>query len=141
MSSIKLNKESYHVPDNLKTAVKSKHRNPKNWTKFYWYRDRTRTEVKADKVKEDKVITSRLDYCKNTFYKISAMSSQDEYFDYYFKLKDNVDKVVVKKNNRYKDPEFNPNNPLKKKRIDWRDNSYPSKYDYSDDGKIIVRFD
>ena len=141
MSNIQIKNEKYHVPDELKTAIKSKHRNPKTWCKFYWYRDRTKQEVDQNKIKQDKVITSRLDYCRDTFYKISAMSAQDEYFDYFFKLKPHLDKTVVKKNERFKKESFNPQAPFKKRREkSWKDKPYPSNYEYTDDGKVIVRF-
>ena len=69
------------------------------------------------------------------------MSQQDEYFDYYFKLKDNLDKTVIKKNERFKNHSFNPQAPYRKKRPkSWRDIHYPSNYEYTDDGKVIVRF-
>ena len=142
MTTIQIKNEKYHVPEDLKTAIKSSHRNPKSWCKFYWYRDRTKHEIDKNLIKQDKVITSRLDYCKNTFYKISAMSAQDEYFDYFFKLKDNITKTVVKKNERF----TNPRNlggvcgRIRRKKK-WKDvECYNRPYKYTDDGRIIVTF-
>ena len=37
---------------------------------------------------------------KTHFYKMTGMSSTDGYFDYYFKLKEHLPNVVVKKSNR-----------------------------------------
>ena len=138
MTTIQIKNEKYHVPDDLKTAVKSSHRNPKTWCKFYWYRDRTKQEVNEYSIKHDKVITSRLDYCRNTFYKISAMSQQDEYFDYFFKLKDNIDKTIVKKNERFSNPRNLLN--INKKPKSWKDIDYKSNHKCTADGKIIVTF-
>ena len=49
-----------------------------------------------ENVDYDYEVSSTLNYNKNTFYKMTTMSSCDGYFDYYFKLKDhsNSDSII-----------------------------------------------
>ena len=88
--------------EKYKTKIKKQtiHRTTEGWSKLYFYRDRKRIEIEKDNIKTDKEITSELDYNKKTFYKISIMSKEDPYFDYYFKLKDNAPSTIIKKSKR-----------------------------------------
>jgi|TARA_B100000519_G_scaffold191932_1_gene192847 hypothetical protein len=74
--------------------------NQNDWTRFYYYKDRRRQVVTNANVDYDYEVSSTLNYNKRTFYKITAMSMKDGYFDYYFKLKSHLPYVVVKKSNR-----------------------------------------
>jgi hypothetical protein len=62
---------------------------------------------------------------------MTTMSHDDNFFDYYFKLKPDLPKCVIKKSNRF--------NKVQKrmtiKKFDIND------FDRSDDGKFILRFD
>ena len=60
------------------------------------------------------------------------MSNQDTFFDYYFKLKNDLPKIVVKKSNRKgkSDRTKNVGEKIKKKK----------EYEISEDGKFVCRF-
>lgn len=137
MDTIKeINGENYKIPASLKCNP-HKHRDKNNWVALWFYKNRKKTEVLPDQVKVDKVITSKLEYQKDIFYKMSQMSEEDEYFDYYFRLKDKIrDKNLVKKNNRYK--KGHPANKFGKKNK-WKEyKGLPHERD--ENGKFIVRF-
>ena len=135
MSEITIEGINYLLPKGIKAPKKSSHRLPKQWTQFFYYRDRTKTEIADSKIKCDSEITSRLDYCVDTFYRISCI--EDDYFDFFFKLKPGVEKIVIKKNNRFKEKNFK----IKAKKLlrnplpDYKEN-----YKYDDKGRVIVSF-
>ena len=131
MSTKIINEEVYIIPEGLNLNP-HKHRDAKNWVALWFYKGRHKSMVLADQLESDKIITSKLEYQKNIFYKMSSMSNEDEYFDYFFKLKDGSPNNLVKKNNRYK-----KTNPRKKKKY----NDYQAKpYKRDKDGKFIVTF-
>jgi hypothetical protein len=132
-----INGENYEIPDNIKCKP-HKHREEHKWISLWFYRQRRKTLVLPDQVKCDKIITSKLEYQKDTFYMMSQMSEEDQYFNYYFRLKDKVkDKNLVKKNGRFK--KINPKNKAKKIKHLWKD--YKAKpHEIDEDGKYIVRF-
>ena len=101
MSTKIINEEVYIIPEGLNLNP-HKHRDAKNWVALWFYKGRHKSMVLADQLESDKIITSKLEYQKNIFYKMSSMSNEDEYFDYFFKLKDGSPNNLVKKNNRYK---------------------------------------
>jgi hypothetical protein len=117
-----------------------KHRKKDNWVKLWFYKNRKITEVKKEHVKIDKQITSKLEYQKNVFYKMTQISYEDDCFDYYFKLKDDFRKKnIVKKNSRFKNQIPNTN----KKALSLH-NDYCYKKPYRvcpETGKFIVSFD
>lgn len=127
-----INKEKYLIPRDLNINP-HKHRKKKNWVSLWFYKQRRKTSVLPNQISTDRVITSKLEYQKDIFYKMSSMSREDSYFDYYFKLKDNTPKDLVKKNNRYK--KSNPHKKIIKV------NEYQSKpYKRDASGKFIVTF-
>jgi len=126
-----INDQNYLIPEGLNINP-HKHRDKTKWVSLWFYKGRRKKAVLPHQVEVDKVITSKLEYQKDIFYKMSSMSKEDCYFDYYFKLKDDIPKDLVKKNNRYKKI-----NPKKKKKFD----EYISKpYKRDAEGKFIVTF-
>ena len=100
---------------------------------MWFYKTRRKTQVLPNEVQDDFIITSKLEYQKNTFYKLTQLSLEDDSFDYYYRLKDEVPSNIVKKNSRYK--------KLKKRpKAHWRDyKQKPHEID-EETGKFIVRF-
>jgi len=89
-----------YCPPEIIQKYNHKHINSKNWTRFYYYKDKKRHAVGKENISYDYEVSSTLSYNKNVFYKMTTMSNQDGFFDYYFKLKNNLPKIVVKKSNR-----------------------------------------
>jgi len=126
-----INGEDYLIPAGLNVSP-HKHRDKENWVSLWFYKGRQKQKVHPSEIQADKIITSKLEYQNNIFYKMSSMSKEDSYFDYYFKLKENSPKDLVKKNNRYK--KLNP----KRK---YKFNEYKAKpYKKDPNGKFIVTF-
>jgi len=138
MSIITINEDNYLLP---KDVIKNhKHRNKNNWVKMWFFKDRKRTEIEKNYIHVDKEITSKLEYQKNVFYKMSQLSFEDEHFDYFFKLKDECTKKnIIKKNSRFKKVL-----PTKKKKALCMHNEYNYyKKSYTidpADGRFIVTF-
>tara|TARA_R110002012_G_scaffold317421_1_gene533728 strand:+ start:1240 stop:1644 length:405 start_codon:yes stop_codon:yes gene_type:complete len=129
--TIKIDGKSYILPQEVidKNHI---HRKKKNWVSMFFYKNRKKTRVWKKDCKDDLIITSKLEYQKGIFYKMSQLSAEDDCFDYFYKLKDNVPKNIVKKNQRYKmHKKYNKN--------DWK--NVPPTYNQDEDGKFIVRFD
>jgi len=132
MDKITLHNEEYIVSKKLLKRT-HKHRYPKNWTTLWFYKDRLRTKING-KISCDKYITSKLEYQRGTFYKMSAMSREDPTFDYYFCLKPDVKtKNIIKRNGKHKGKCLDPN----KRICHWKDYMAPLE---RVDGKIIVSF-
>ena len=115
-----------------------KHRLPDEWVSLWFYKNRKKTEIENENLKSDKEITSKLEYNINTFYKMTALSEDDDFFDYYYRLKPKVDKGnIMKKNNRY-----TKGGKKKKKSVKNNVEEYGKNipHEWTDDGKIIVRF-
>lgn len=89
-----------YCPPEIVAKYSHKQNNPKEWTRFYYYKQKRRYIIPKENIQYDYEVSSTLNYNKNVFYKMTSMSSSDGYFDYYFKLKDNLPNVVVKKSNR-----------------------------------------
>lgn len=115
-------------------VAKYNHKNsdPEQWSRFYYYKNKKKTKV--DNVEYDYEVSSTLNYKKNTFYLMSIMSHKDPYFDYYFCLKQDLPKCIIKKSNR------NKSNDMKKKKLIQYDR-YKDYEKCPKTGKIIVRFD
>jgi hypothetical protein len=132
----KINGEDFIIPPNLKLN-QHRHREKENWINLWFFKNRKKTKVDSNSIKCDKIITSKLEYQSNIFYKMSQMSREDMHFNYYFRIKDDIDtKNIVKKNSRYK--KGHPAHKFNKKRIKNIYVSPPLKID--DDGKFIVTF-
>ena len=89
-----------YCPANIITKYSHKHKIPSDWIRFYYYKDKQRQEASMDDIAFDYEVSSTLNYKKNVFYKMTTMSNTDAFFDYYFKLKNDLPKIVVKKSNR-----------------------------------------
>jgi hypothetical protein len=114
-------------PKYIIQKYKHKHQDQDAWTRFYYYKDKQRTAVPPENIDYDYEVSSTLAYSKNVFYKMTTMSNADTFFDYYFKLKPELPKVVVKSSNR------------KSQRLK-RFNDQKPKPEFTKDGKVIVRF-
>jgi len=127
--SIVINKVKYLIPNEIKQS-KRKHRQNKGWINLYFFKKRQKKKVEKKWVQDDLIITSKLEYQKGIFYKMSSLSKSDDTFDFYYKLKDTAPKNIVKKNLR------NRKKCLKEKQsqIDRKD------YEWTNDGKVVVRF-
>ena len=95
--SIIINKVKYIIPSQIKLS-KRQHRQKKGWINLYFFKQRQKKKVNKNCVQDDLIITSKLEYQKGIFYKMSALSKSDDTFDFYYKLKDTAPKNVVKKN-------------------------------------------
>lgn len=129
---VTINDETYILPNNILTK-KHKHRESEKWVSMWFYKDRQKTKVKKTEVKEDLIITSKLEYQKGIFYKLSQLSAEDDCFDYYYKLKEDIPTNVVKKNRRYK------KGLNKNPKQTWK--NQPPLYVRDKDGMFIVSFD
>lgn len=124
--------KKYILPKEVKEREHT-HRKKKGWISMWFYKNRKKTRVYKKDVKDDLIITSKLEYQKGIFYKMSQLSAEDDCFDYYYKLKDDVPKNIVRKNARYK-------NPFAKNRNNWKNVKFENNYEQAEDGKFIVRF-
>jgi hypothetical protein len=68
-------------------------------TRFYYFVERQKTYVPPENVSYDYEVSSTLSYKKNCFYKMSHLSNLDAYFDFFFMLKDECPKTVVRRKN------------------------------------------
>ena len=89
-----------HCPKYIVQKYKHKHAEDTNWTRFYYYKNKKKIEVTPINIEMDYEVTSTLAYNKSVFYKMTTMSNSDTFFDYYFKLKPNLPKIVIKSSNR-----------------------------------------
>jgi len=130
--------KSYQVPNEI-IKNSHKHHQPKKWVAMWFYVKNKKSLVFPNEIVDD-IITSKSEYQKDIFYKMSFVSASDNAFDYYFKLKDNVPKNIVKKNSKFgtgKNPKkrtgkkHNKNNQKKKDIM----NKYPIK-----NGKFVLNF-
>ena len=85
----------------IKPSIVNKYHNSfGEHTRFYYYRDRIKTFINAENIFYDKEVSSTLSYKKNAFYKMTHLSKEDPFFDFYFTLKHDSPSLVVKKNER-----------------------------------------
>lgn len=125
MSVIKLIK-----PSDI-TEPQHKHRKKEDWVKLHYYRDRRSTIIENDKIKDIVgEITSIGEYNKNTFYRLSQVSSKDPVWDTYIKLKSNLPPEIAKRNHRYRQPTKLKSDTAKK----------PNKFAYNDFTKRYGKF-
>ena len=122
-----LNEFGVHCPKNIILKYNHKHQDAQNWTRFYYYKNKKKIAVPPENIDYDYEVSSTLAYNKNVFYKMVTMSDSDVFFDYYFKLKPSLPKIVVKRTNRktqrLKNIEFDLPEP-----------------EITKNGKVIVRF-
>ena len=133
------NKNYMYVPDEYLDASRHKHRKPGNWSKFYFYKNRTKTDISPDDIKCDYEVTSSLEYQQDIFYKLSHLSDNDSTFDYFYKLKTDIPNIMFKQNNRYKTPQSSKKRTNKARTAHWKNN--PTQvFNVNKDGKIEVTF-
>ncbi len=84
----------------LRRKYDHKHSNPENWVRFYYYKQKKPFLVPRSNIRYEAEVTSTNSLHKHTFYKMSFLSKSDPYYDYYYKLKENIDKVIVLENQR-----------------------------------------
>jgi len=130
-----------YIPNEL-FHTKRKHRKRDKWVRLWFFKDRRKTQIPKKQVSSDLEITSKLEYQIGTFYKISQLSSDDYYFDYYYKLKEGLPPDIFKKNNRFKTP---LSDATRKNRVP-RGCKYIGKplektYEIDENGKYVVRFE
>ena len=133
-----INDTRYYIPDEVFEKA-HKHRLPDEWVTLWFYKNRKRTMIDNDYIKSDKLITSKLEYNKNTFYKMTTLSAEDDHFDYFYRLKPTVaEGNILKKNNRYTKRGRRRKNSLS---ADVTEYGYgvPKKFDEKT-GKVIVQF-
>jgi len=129
-----LNDLKVFCPPEIVAKYNHKHNNPNDWSRFYYYRDKKKTLVGKQNIEYDYEVSSTLAYNQNIFYKMTALSCDDLHFDYYFKLKNDLPKCIVKKSNRY-------NKKSKNETATSYTRIERNKIETSKDGKFILRFD
>ena len=107
-----INGTEYVIPkDILERKMKHKHRKKDKWCNLYFFKNRTKTPVREEDVKDD---------------------LEDDTFDYFYKLKTTAPKNIVKKKSRF---------GVKKRNNSWKHYKKPlTDYEISSDGKFVVRF-
>ncbi len=121
---------SVYCPKHIIQKYKHKHSKEKEWTRFYYYKNKKRVEIMPNNVEYDYEVCSTLAYNKNVFYKMTTMSNSDTFFDYYFKLKPKLPKVVIKSSNRKSE----------RTKKHWKDPPKPPRKICPETGKFIVTF-
>jgi hypothetical protein len=127
---IEIDGKSYLLPEDVITKT-HKHRKKDKWVSMWFYKDHKKNRVFNKEIKDDFIITSKLEYQKGIFYKMSQLSAEDNCFDYFYKLKPDVSKNIVKKNQRYKLSKYKKNA--------WKD--HEPAYEKAEDGSFIVSFE
>ncbi len=94
-----LDGKKYEVPNEI-IKNSHKHHEPNKWVAMWFYKKNKKQLVCPDEISSD-IITSKSEYQRDIFYKMSFVSAADDCFDYFFKLKPNVPKNIVKKNSKW----------------------------------------
>jgi hypothetical protein len=90
----------YINPSIINEYHKRGHRGHGAGTRFYYYRNRHKIFINPENISYDKEVSSTLHYKKNAFYKMSHLCNEDPFFDFYFTLKSDTPKSVIKRNER-----------------------------------------
>jgi len=98
--NIILDNLSIYMNDKLKHKYKHKHTDETEWVRFYYYKKRKPFLVPTSNIRYDSDVTSTNSLHKHTFYKMSHLSKIDSHYDYYYKLKENINECVIKENKR-----------------------------------------
>jgi hypothetical protein len=136
-TELMINGKKYIVPHEV-IENSHKHHEPNKWVALWFYKDAKKELVLPNEISSD-IITSKSEYQKDIFYKMSFVSAADDCFDYYFKLKDKVPKNIVKKNSKFSNKKVKKRTRRKK-----HSNSFKfvkKKYPKSKDGKFVVSFE
>lgn len=128
-----LDRLGIYIDPAIITKYSHKNTNPEDWSRFYYYKNKKKTLV--NNISYDNEVSSTLNYKKDTFYLMSIMSHKDPYFDYYFCLKPDLPKCIIKKSNR------NTKIYKPKSRTSFTEYTRKPYETCSKTGKIIVRFD
>jgi len=113
----------------VKKKYSHKHADPDEWVRFYYYKKRKPLIVPLTNIRFDSEVTSTNSLHKHTFYKMSHLSKTDSYYDYYYKLKEDVNDCVIKENKR-----LTKNGKIHKEII-------KKKHEVDEFGMFVVRFD
>lgn len=89
-----------YLDPKLNKKYKHQHADPEEWVRFYYYKNRKPFIVPRSNIRYDAEVTSTNSLHKHTFYKMSHLSKTDAYYDYFYKLKDDIDDCIVKENKR-----------------------------------------
>jgi|TARA_E500000318_G_C3535674_1_gene202451 hypothetical protein len=138
--TIWINGKKYICPNEV-IEHSHKHHTPGKWTTMWFYKNKQRTKISPEEVKEDLVITSKNEYQIGIFYKMSAVSKADDCFDYYFRLKEGVAHNIIKVNKKYKSDTKNYNNKNRNRKKVECPKIDISQYERTKDGKFIVVFE
>ena len=65
------------------------------YTTCYFYKKRKKMKLLPEHQKPDYVVTNKKKYDKDTFYKLTQLSRNAKYFDYYMKVKDDCEPNVL----------------------------------------------
>ena len=114
-------------PD-IKKKYDHKHADPDKWVRFYYYKKRKPFLVPISNIRFDAEVSSTNSLHKHTFYKMSHLSKTDLYYDFYYKLKDDVNDCVIKENKR-----LNKKSKIK--------NEYKETREIDENGLFVVRFE
>lgn len=68
-------------------------------TRFYYYKKRYKTYINKENIFYDKEVSCSMKYKQYAFYKMTHLSNEDPFFDFYFTLKPNAPKLVAKEKN------------------------------------------
>ena len=135
-TEIMINGKKYEVPHEI-IENSHKHHEPKKWVAMWFYKKNKKELVFPHEISSD-IITSKSEYQRDIFYKMSFVSASDDCFDYFFKLKDNVPKNIVKKNSKFgsgKNVKHRTKKQHKSKEFKRLTKKYPMK-----NGKFVVKF-
>lgn len=120
-----------YCPKEIIQKYKHKHMKANEWTRFYYYKNKRRIIVGTENIEYDYEVSSTLAYNKNVFYKMTTMSSSDTFFDYYFKLKPELPKVVIKYSNRKNE---------RQAKNAWKNPPKPPRHICPKTGRVIIKF-
>lgn len=135
-----INGKKYKCPNEI-IENSHKHHTPGKWSTMWFYKNKQKTKIHPEQVKEDLVITSKNEYQLGIFYKMSAVSRADDCFDYYFRLKENVPINIVKINKKYKSDTKNYTNKNRSRKRFECPKIDITKYERTKDGSFVVVFE
>jgi len=82
---------------NIKKKYGHKHTDPDSWCRFYYYKNRKPFAVPNSNIRYDAEVTSTNTLHKFTFYKMLHLSNSDLFYDFYYKLKEDIPSDIILK--------------------------------------------
>tara|TARA_R110000787_G_scaffold100819_2_gene205945 strand:+ start:1762 stop:2163 length:402 start_codon:yes stop_codon:yes gene_type:complete len=119
-----------YIDPKINKKYNHEHADPEEWVRFYYYKNRKPFLVPNSNIRYESEVTSTNSLHRNTFYKMSHLSKTDSYYDYYYKLKEDVGSCIIKENKRL--------NKIKKK-SNKKFKLIPPPQD--ENGKYIIKFE